>query len=290
VKRIFFLSILSLFFLANMLLFTSIAFSDPSEDKALDELAQKMLSDTDKLKGKRIGLFKFTSIEGKETPNGARVSDSLLERLIGKSSLKFIDRTELKKIIAENELEQTGLIDTSLVNESGKILPIDLMITGTFAQINTEVTISARVVNAKTGELAMVKSCRYNSMQAGGSTDSAEAIALFKKSPDTMDELNRVYLNLKKMSERAPLVFLIVTMDKSEIAGLEKKNIRLSEAVHNRIKMMQNESPEIRKKISNLRKGLAVMKESFPTRYNELMVKKSEVINYPPGGGRGGRK
>ncbi len=282
-KRIIYLLFISLLFFEEIPLLTSFLFADTNEDKAIDELAQKMLADADKLKGKRIGLFKFTSIEGNETPEGARISDTLLERLLGKSTLKFIDRTEMRKIIAENELEQTGLVDSSLINESGKILPIDLMITGTLSKINTDVTISARVVNAKTGELSMVKTCRYNSIKSGNQTESSEAIALFKKSPDMLDRMNRAFFNLQKMSNNAPLIFLLTVLKKSEIEELEKNKPKLANALRKRKEKLERENPERVKKIEVLTKNLEIMKDSFPKRYDIIMAKKTEVLNRRPG-------
>jgi hypothetical protein len=273
--------IISLFFYTDVAVISSIAFAEQVEDKALDELAQKMLSQSEKLKGKRIGVFKFTSLEGKETPEGARVSQSLLEKLMENSSLSFIDRAELHKIIAENELGQTGLIDSSLTNDNGKILPIDLMITGTLAQISSQVNISARVVNAKTGELYLVKSCQYNSKQTGNTTDSKEAVVLYQKSPDMLDKINRVYFNLQKMSENAPLVFLITVLDKSEIQKLEADKPRIANNLKKRKEKLDQENPERVKKLQNLRKGLVVMKNNFPSRYEEIMKRKNEVINNP---------
>jgi hypothetical protein len=279
VKKKIICIIISLFFYADIPFISSIAFADPIEDKALDELAQKMLSQSDKLKGKRIGVFKFTSIEGKETPEGARVSQSLLEKLMSNSSLSFIERSELHKIITENELGQTGLIDSSLTNDNGKILPIDFMITGTFAKINSKATISARVVNANTGELYMVKSCQYDSKQNVNTTDSPEAIALFKQSPDTLDRMNKVFFNLQNMSENAPLVFLITVLDKSELERLENNRPKAAEALRKRIEKLKQENPQRFQKIADLRKGLAEMKESFPKRYDIIMAKKTEIFN-----------
>ncbi len=278
-KRQIFMIIISLFFYADIPAITSIAFAEPNEDKALNELAQNMLSQSDKLKGKRIGVFKFTSIEGKETPEGARVSQSLLEKLMANSSLTFIERSELHKIITENELGQTGLIDSSLTNESGKILPIDLMITGTFVQLNTKVNISARVVNANTAELITAKSCQYDTKQNVKTTDSPEAVALFKQSPDTLDKINRVFFNLQKMSENAPLVFLITVLDKSELEKLENNRPKSAELLRKRIEKLKQENPQRFQKIADLRKGLAVMKESFPKRYDVIMEKKTEILN-----------
>jgi hypothetical protein len=278
-KRQIFMIIISLFFYADIPAITSISFAEPNEDKALNELAQNMLSQSDKLKGKRIGVFKFTSIEGKETPEGARVSQTLLEKLMANSSLTFIERSELHKIITENELGQTGLIDSSLTNESGKILPIDLMITGTFVQLNTKVNISARVVNANTAELITTKSCQYDTKQNVKTTDSPEAVALFKQSPDTLDKMNRVFLNLQKMSENAPLVFLITVLDKSELERLENNRPKSAELLRKRIEKLKQENPQRFQKIADLRKGLAEMKDSFPKRYDIIMAKKTEIFN-----------
>ena len=278
-KRQIFIIIISLFFYADIPTIGSIAFAEPNEDKALNELAQNMLSQSDKLKGKRIGVFKFTSIEGKETSEGARVSQSLLEKLMANSSLTFIERSELHKIITENELGQTGLIDGSLTNESGKILPIDLMITGTFVQLNTKVNISARVVNANTAELITTKSCQYDTNQNVKTTDSPEAVALFKQSPETLDKINRVFFNLQKMSENAPLVFLITVLDKSEMERLENKRPRSAELLRKRIEKLKQEDPQRFHKIADLRKGLAAMKDSFPKRYDVIMEKKTEILN-----------
>ena len=277
-KKYLFIIMMIILFAAHITSNTLIAFAEPNEDNALDELAQKMLSESEKFKGKSIGMFRFTTIEGKESNDGARISDSLLERLISDNSMKFIDRSELHKIIAENELAQSGLTDTSLTNENGKILPIDLMITGTYAAINSEVNISARVVNAKTGELFIVKSCRYNSKQSVKATASPEAIALYKKSPDELDRINRAYLNLEKMSINAPLIFLLTVMEKREMQNLGAYKPRLAEALKKRKEKLDREDPERLRKIQNLRIALSVMKNEFPSRYEEIMTKKNEAI------------
>ncbi len=282
-----------IFFVANAV------FASQNEDKALDELAQKMLSKPDKLKGKRICMFKFTSIEGKETQEGAKISRLLMERLIDNDFLKFVDRSELAKIVGEQELEQSGLVDRALTDEGSKLLPIDLMITGTFARINNKAHISAKVLNANTGEVYIAKSAEYDETgqimaestkaksgdaalsgtETGG---SPEAVALFKNSPEKLERINQTFFNLERMSEKRPLLFLMAVLDKPEMDKIEKDKPRLATAIKERRTQLEKKEPVVLRKIGKLKKGIQIMKESYPSRYELIMKKKTEVLNRRP--------
>lgn len=254
-----------------------------NEDKALDEVAQAMLIKADKLKGKRIGVFKFTSLEGKESPEGARISQCLLERLLKNESLTFVDRSELKKIVGEQELQQSGLVDPDLISETGKVLPIDYMITGTFVYIKTKGHISARILKAATGEIYVAKSTEYvTETQKESSKDSQEAIAIYKASPDELDKLNRVFYNLMEMSEKRPYVFLVTVINDKEFEQLEKKKPKFAERIKKRRLEIRWEKPGLQMKVDRLRDGLVSMEQLYPSRYEQVMQKKKEMIANPP--------
>jgi hypothetical protein len=274
--------IIALFINTNFFNLTVIAFADVNEDKALDEVAQALLSKSDRLKGKQIGMFRFTSLDGKETTDGARVSQCLLERLINRGSLKFVDRSELAKIVGEQELQQSGLVDSELVNEKPKILPIEYMITGTVTHINKKGHISARILNAGTGEIFAAKSSEYITDSDISSKDSPEAIAIYKKSPEELDKMNRVFFNLQQMSEKRPLVFLIAVLNNTEIEQLEKDKPRLAKAIKKRRADIRWDKPGVQTKIDHLKTGLAAMKTSYPSRYDQIMQRKNEVIAHLP--------
>ncbi|MFH0974781.1 MAG: CsgG/HfaB family protein [Spirochaetota bacterium] len=258
------------------------AFADSNEEKALDEVAQALLLKSDILKDKPIGMFRFTSLDGKESPDGARISQCLLERLMNQSSLKFIDRSELAKIVGEQELQQSGLVDTELVNEKPKILPIDYMITGTLAHISKKGHISARILNAGTGEILTAKSSEYIADSAVTANDSPEAVAIYKKSPDELDRINRVFFNLQQMSKKRPVVFLIAVLSDKEIEQLESDKPRLAKAIKKRRTDIRWDKPGVQTKIDHLKNGLAAMKTSYPSRYDQIMQRKIEVIAHLP--------
>ena len=282
-KKLFFSVIIIIFAFISIQCFESISFAASNEDKALDEVAQAMLLKADKLKGKRIGIFKFTSLEGKESPEGARISQCILERLMKNDSLTFVDRSELKKIVGEQELQQSGLVDPDLVSETGKVLPIDYMITGTFVYIKTKGHISARILKAATGEIYIAKSTEYvTETQKESSKDSKEAIEIYKASPDKLDRLNRVFYNLMEMSEKRPYVFLVTVINDKEFEQLEKRKPKFAERIKKRRLEIRWEKPGLQMKIDRLRDGLTSMKKMYPSRYEQVMQKKKEMIANPP--------
>ena len=122
-----------------------------TEDGAVQKIANQMFNKSTLLSNKKLSVFNFTNLEGKETAEGKRIANKLLEKLIQKSSFKLVERSEIDKILKEQGMEQTGIVDKDIVKDSGKVLPIDSMITGIVAQINGGGEISVKIVDISTG-------------------------------------------------------------------------------------------------------------------------------------------
>ena len=66
-------------------------------------------------------------------------------------AFKIIERDQLKKVLDEIAVGQSGIIDTSDARQLGKILGADAIITGSVMKIEEELRIDSRMIEVKTG-------------------------------------------------------------------------------------------------------------------------------------------
>ena len=64
----------------------------------------------------------------------------------------------MKKMMEEQKLSATGLIDAKTASRFGQILGVDALTTGTIADLNTSVKINARLISVETGSVFAVAS------------------------------------------------------------------------------------------------------------------------------------
>jgi TolB-like protein len=94
--------------------------------------------------------FDAENITGSE----ARIlSDRLRTELLKIGAFNVVDRSAMEEILQEQGFQQTGCVSDECIVEVGKLVGVELMVGGTIGKIGTIYTISARMIDVKTGKI-----------------------------------------------------------------------------------------------------------------------------------------
>ncbi len=248
------------------------------EDEAVGKAAGELYENSSRFKGKKISVYIFTNLDGKETEEGKRISQKFLSKMIVKKDFKFVERAEIDKIIKEHELQQTGAVDTESIIESGGVLPVDVMINGTIAQNNGLGEIHVKAVDVSSGEIYAISIVGYKPGKDFSYVENQDKLKQYKKSPERFDKVNNSIAVINNMSTKAPFVFMIVTADESDIRRIKNENPRMLKNLNQKKENMKNNNPARWRNLMRLRENMNLIKEDNPEAYAKIMEKKNELI------------
>ena len=111
---------------------------------------------------KVLAIMEFSDVrEAKEKSsydNPAKIiQEKIISALAGQGNFKIIEREQLDKILAEQRLQASGLVDNASAAEIGKLLGADGIMVGTITEYGRTIypkarlTVNVRVVDTKTG-------------------------------------------------------------------------------------------------------------------------------------------
>lgn len=107
------------------------------------------------VKGERvkIGITEFRSLneEAKKDNLGEIISEVLTISFVSSQAFKIIERDQLRKIIKELKLSESGIIDSSYAKEIGKIAGADAIVTGSVIKIGNDLRLNARIIDVESG-------------------------------------------------------------------------------------------------------------------------------------------
>ncbi|MBI5573616.1 MAG: hypothetical protein HY919_03575 [Elusimicrobia bacterium] len=81
------------------------------------------------------------------------VAEIFTSNLAGNSDFKVIEREKLNKILEEQKLNQSGIVDENTAVKIGKILGAIDIVFGSITQLGKTIIITARVIKIETGEI-----------------------------------------------------------------------------------------------------------------------------------------
>lgn len=94
---------------------------------------------------------------------GGIVAEWFTTTLVKDGRFEVVERALLQKIVEEQKLGMTGLIDDSSTAELGKILGVKTIITGSVLQIKDTIDVNARIINVKSGSIVAAENIRSKS-------------------------------------------------------------------------------------------------------------------------------
>lgn len=127
---------------------------------------------------------------------GSAAADELTTQLVNTGKFTVIERAQLGAILAEQNLGQSGAVTASTAAQVGKLLGVQLIMTGSITQFsierrsagfrgiggsiaNAESKLDVRLVNTETGEVMVVAEGQGNKRMGGGYFKGASAERTF---------------------------------------------------------------------------------------------------------------
>jgi len=143
---------------------------------------------------KSIAILEFQASDISPT-FAQQVQDHLLEEYFNLGRFKIIERESLDRILKEQNLQLSGVVNEAEAKRVGRIVGVDFISFGTIAKFNNVIRISGRTTSVETGEIVAISSVEIpidgelSSML--GVTKSEEAVekpktSVLSKSPWTV--------------------------------------------------------------------------------------------------------
>lgn len=151
-------------------------------DRQIDTLAEQIINSLAVQKINKIAVIEFSDLDGKVPDLGKYLAEELTTRLFRTGKFQIVERRLMRRIIEEQNLSATGLIDENTASKLGRILGVDALTTGTVADLNTSVKINARLIATETGSVFAVASVNVPM--------SKEVEVLLGKKPKAPDSLD----------------------------------------------------------------------------------------------------
>jgi TolB-like protein len=132
----------------------------------LDNLAQQISNDLTENQKRTIAVVEFSDLKGNVTNFGRFLSEELITRLYQTKKFKVIERQQLNRIIAEQKLSLTGIVDPASAQKLGRVLGVDSIVFGSISDLVKTLRVNARLISAETGEVFAAASIEINKDEA----------------------------------------------------------------------------------------------------------------------------
>jgi TolB-like protein len=129
------------------------SFAQGGLDQRVSELSQQIANKMAAKQKTTVAVVEFTDLQGNVTDLGRFLAEELVTRLGDLEKFKVIERQLLTKIIAEQKLSLTGIVDPASAKQLGKILGVDAIVAGSVTNLAQSVRVNARLISTETGEV-----------------------------------------------------------------------------------------------------------------------------------------
>lgn len=136
-------------------IFTSFLLTAVAEEDPIRNLAERIEENGARLGGNVLAVAPFSYPDGIKSIEGALVSERLTESLTERGFVKIVERTMLDKVLDEQKLAASGLIDPATAVKVGKLLGARGILTGTAMDQGENLEVHVRLLNIETGEVAL---------------------------------------------------------------------------------------------------------------------------------------
>jgi len=101
----------------------------------------------------RFAVFDFTDGSGSFTAYGKIIGDETFLRLSSLKGIHLLERQRLGAILDEHSLGQSGLLSGETRERLGRVLPADIIVTGSYVFDGDRIRVNGRFTEIKTGEI-----------------------------------------------------------------------------------------------------------------------------------------
>lgn len=112
---------------------------------------------------RRVAVLPFQGLPGGERFSGLVVSERLTRCLLAAGGLEVVERTLLESVVQEQRLGFSGAFNPRSVKELGRILGVDVVVTGTALLLNGgRLEVNARMIDAETARVLAAGAARVD--------------------------------------------------------------------------------------------------------------------------------
>jgi TolB-like protein len=126
-------------------LFEAVSFSEDTISDAVKKFAENR-------KPTRVAVLDFVNTGEKKTRYDAFIADTIISEL-SKYKLTLLERKRLELLLKENELKQSGVVDSEGAMKLGTLLPVDVVASGSYTEFEGKLVINGRFIHVGTGEI-----------------------------------------------------------------------------------------------------------------------------------------
>ena len=125
-------------------------------DESIRDLITQIVNSITKGGKTKIAVIEFSDLEGRVNKFGKYLAEELITRLFMTGRFEVIERQLLEKVLSEQKLSLTGLIDPGSAMEIGKLLGVDAIVSGTITDLGISLKVNARIISTETGSVFAV--------------------------------------------------------------------------------------------------------------------------------------
>jgi len=118
-------------------------------------LVERIEESAAKLGGNVLVIVPFSYPDGIKSIEGALVSERLMESLAERGYVKIVERALLDKVLEEQKLAASGLVDPATAVKIGQLLGARGMMTGTAMDQGENLEVHVRLLNIESGEVVL---------------------------------------------------------------------------------------------------------------------------------------
>ena len=119
----------------------------------ISDLSQQISSSLTENRKRTIAVVEFVDLKGQVTNFGRFLAEKLITQLYLTRKFKVIERQLLNKVITEQKLSLTGIIDQSSAQRLGRLLGVDAIASGTVTDLGSTLDVNARLIDTETAEV-----------------------------------------------------------------------------------------------------------------------------------------
>jgi TolB-like protein len=136
----------------------SSTFAASNLEDGVSELAQQISKNMTETGKKKIAVVEFSDLNGNVRALGQFLAEELITELflISPGQFEVVGRRQLMKVLDEQKLTTSGLLDAKAMDSVGKILGIEAIATGSITDLGNNVKVNARMIGVDTAKVFAV--------------------------------------------------------------------------------------------------------------------------------------
>ncbi len=217
---------------------------EPAIQELAGQLSQSMAGQV-----KKLAVVEFPELNGHQSALGQFIAEELITNFSSGARLgqfDIVERRQLARVLREQELTDSSLFDDKSIAKIGKILGIDAIVTGSIADLGTEVKVNARVISVETAKVFAAAAIKFKKSETvqqllGAGVGSMQSLTASAVPPSNagavafQDEFLRIELssmNISKDKRKITMTFVVQNLTSQELfLALGKQNLECDVSV-----------------------------------------------------------